>query len=250
MSDGRPKRHAGVTFTEILVAVLVMGLAMIPLFGVLTGGVLRSDVSVTYESAANIARSIMNTLLSEQASFDELVANIPAGAGAPHPGLPTTMPNLLGTDGTAPNKYFHVGRNNFKTELHVGSYPYTGATTLQFCYYANPQLNYEAHPAHTADFKGGPEGEFALAPGDLPAWSPYTANTTNNPNGWLSDKSPWATKVVSVGASDSRVTTATNVPALLKLVLFVKWGDEWQGKPGDTRGGIKQISLVSFKARL
>lgn len=240
------RRTAGMSFTEILIAVIVMATAMLPVFAVLTSGVMRSDVSVTYEQAANLASSIMNTILSEEVTFQQMLDNMPTGTPFRHPGPSGAVhTNLMGDGGTAPNKFFQVGRNRYTTELYVNSYPSTGTTSLAFQYFANPAMYWEAvggldpHSLHRNVVLGDP------------TWSPYLANPTTTPERFMTGSARWATPpAIVIGAGNPALSS--DPVQLLKIILIVRWGGDWAtaGQADASRGGRKQFALVSWKARL
>jgi type II secretory pathway pseudopilin PulG len=161
----------GFTLTEIVIAVGVMGFALIPLMGIIWGGVRRTDISVTYENAAQIGASIMEFLLSDAVQFNHLDFSNPAAgadatdfvvvgynnvvlsknrrssgfraaAGDPF-GTGGDVNSWLGescestgaacTDFYATDRFFKVGRENYHTALYIGAYysPLAGAAAMK-----------------------------------------------------------------------------------------------------------------------
>jgi len=64
--------RTGFTFIEIAMATLVMALALLPIFGMIQGGLVRSDISVSYSAATELASALMNQLMSDVLPFDSI----------------------------------------------------------------------------------------------------------------------------------------------------------------------------------
>jgi len=219
----------------------VLGIAMVPTFGLLTGGVVRTDVAASYENATSIASSILNTLLSTSVTFQELETAAPTAVGTRHPG-PPSQPNLLGDLGTAPDKYYLVGRIRYYPDLWVGFYPITGTQEVSFRYFTNPQVDYETDPSHIDRF-------FRAPVLDNTDYSPYNSSI---PDSNLMDqaKVKWATAQAEKVDRVADLGAVSGQRHLAKVVLRIRWGDEdFKGVEG-VRGQGKSISLCTLKARL
>ncbi|MBI3890426.1 MAG: hypothetical protein HY303_02725, partial [Candidatus Wallbacteria bacterium] len=66
------RESAGFTFIEISLATLIMALALLPIFGLIQGGLVRTDVSVSYSAATELASAVMNQLLSDALPFEKI----------------------------------------------------------------------------------------------------------------------------------------------------------------------------------
>lgn len=159
--------RTGFTLTEIVIAVGIMGFALIPLMGIIWGGVRRTDISVTYENAAQISSSIMEFLLSDAVQFNDLdfsqadgdasghvvtgYDNVILSVGRRSSGFRTPMNpfgvtgdinswlgdyceeagNELCTNSYSLNRFFKVGRENYYTALYIGAYYPRSASTAK-----------------------------------------------------------------------------------------------------------------------
>lgn len=173
----------GFTLTEILIAMGVLAFAMLPLVGVLWSGVSRTDISVTYENAQQVAVSVLEFLLSDAVRFENLDfsnPSAPADQGAnskESSGLVTTVADANSFLGrhcletaavglTTPDcavamsrqRYHKIGRENYHTDLYIGAYfERTGAaagvvTSMSWNYLPNPVVDYEATPNNPQAF--------------------------------------------------------------------------------------------------
>jgi hypothetical protein len=242
---GEPRRSTGFNLAEIMLAMLILGLALAPVFGLITGGMVRTDVSASYENAATIAASVLGTLISTTVAFSDLEAQAPSSLGQEHPG-PKDPPNVLGTFGSGTDQYFVVGRIRYFTDLWVGFYPAKAGDSqeITLAYYLNPQVYFEGDLDYVSKFYRSP----ALTDRN---YSPYNkdipdANLMADPADGRKHK--WAADEKVASAADLGRTPGQR--HLAKLILRIRWGGEdFKGAEG-VRGGEKAIWLTTLKARL
>lgn len=232
------------SFIEISLATLVMALALLPIFGLITGGLVRSDVSVSYSSALEISSSIMSKLLSEQIPFGDIPAS-PEGTYKTPEG---SVAGAASLDLVFDDPGWQVDENSrtlvkenilYRVELWVGEFREDG--DLTFHYYENPRINYnQANPfnAYYATLR--------LRDGDW-EFSPYNTESPHITG------SAWATVATSLTQWDLS-TSGTATPRdqnenLKKLVLRTSWGPPEGGTRAVGRA-VKDIWLVSFRANL
>ncbi|MFH1238665.1 MAG: prepilin-type N-terminal cleavage/methylation domain-containing protein [bacterium] len=77
------KNIKGLTLVEILIAIVILAVALVPLIGVFTSGVKQSGVSQKMTIAYNLGQDLMEEIRSKQ--FDENILN-------------PTVPNQLGPE--------------------------------------------------------------------------------------------------------------------------------------------------------
>jgi prepilin-type N-terminal cleavage/methylation domain-containing protein len=203
---GNPNSY-GFTLTEILVALAVLGFALVPLMGVMWSGVRQTDISNTYANASAIGASILEYLLNDSVRFQEIDFTDPSatplrdGASSRESaGLTTTtvgVNDFLGDycfETAPPSKcqspmskarYFKIGRDNYYTDLYIGAYysgipSSAGATTwVSYGYLDNPFIDYERVPNNpqlfydTLTLSSGQPYPLAVGNGDYQDYSPY-----------------------------------------------------------------------------
>ncbi len=180
----------GFTLTEILVAMSVLAFALVPLMGVMWSGVKRTDISDSYANASTIGASVLEFLLNDSVSFDQLNFTNPLAtdlrdtvASKESYGVVTTVAgtnDFLGqycetepssgcesSEGTSGSccqipdskqRYFKIGRENYHTDLYIGAYfastslnP-TKVTSMTYNYMENPAIDYEEAPNNPQQF--------------------------------------------------------------------------------------------------
>jgi prepilin-type N-terminal cleavage/methylation domain-containing protein len=172
---------SGFTLTEIMIAVSIMAFALIPIMGIIWSGVRRTDISVTYENASQIAASIMEFILSDAVKFEYLDFSNPTVADVPlsmqygssprestgfhkavNPFGEIDRNKWLGTYCEAPDwstdtvcanefsrqRFFKVGREQYHVDLYVGAYYSRNAspsypTQLTYSYLKPPKVDFE-----------------------------------------------------------------------------------------------------------
>jgi len=72
------RRHNAMTFLEILIALVIMSVAMLPIFGIIHKGAEDTDINASQAYALNKATEILNTVL-DNVPFEALRQGIPAG---------------------------------------------------------------------------------------------------------------------------------------------------------------------------
>lgn len=245
-------RRAGITFIEISLATLILALALLPVVGLIQGGLVRTDVSVSYSAATELGSAVMNKLLGDSLRFEDIPAT-PAGSYLAPDGSvafeSSLDPVFDDADWQTEEKARARTKDNirYKVELWVGNF--RGDTDLRFSYLENPNVDFtQASPYNRYNPR------LKLAADDWP-FSPY--NPAQKPTDHLDKNRPgsaWSTQISSYTQYEvmGRLGTSTGSNSnqtLKKLVLRVSWS----GKPTGRHGlgdATKEFWLISLRANL
>ncbi len=253
----------GFTLIEILIATVVLAFAMIPVSGLMTTGLVRTDVNVGYTAAVELSSGIMNHILSEDTPFSMLPVSpattaYPArgSALAPATGNVAADPAL---DRLFPAPEWSVDAGNgtrditmngitYHVMMWVGVYPQ--ANQLQFGFYESPVLGFHlgTNPAEFEKVKTLLASDYAAgfapwAPGSVAA-TPADVFPSQAASRIVSH--PWCRTEVIQDQTALSEGTAGAFANFAKVVLRVSWGEDLRLG----RGGAKDFWLVSFKADL
>jgi hypothetical protein len=244
------KGRGGMSFIEISMATIILALALLPVFGLIQGGLVRSDVSASYSAATELATALMNKLLSDTVKFADIPASAagsyltPAGSVAAE----TSLAALFDEPGwEAEDKAMARTKDNirYKVELWVGNM--AADADLVFHYLVNPEVDYQQARA--------PETRYGLFDNVL-VLPDYEYSPYNPANGHLDANNPgsaWSTRVTTLNQWE--VASKLNpVPHdannnFKKLVLRVSWSGKPTGRSG-LGDATKEFFLISFRANL
>jgi len=268
----RPRRvplAPGFTFIEILMATAVLAFAMIPVFGLMTTGMVRTDINVGHTNAVEIATGLMNQVLSEETLMSDLVytdgeATFP-DRGSP---LETGLGSVAHEAGM--NRFFQSGAWTTSTtetrvlrangiEYHVQMWirRYTQPADLNFGFYELPIIEYRRFPDDPPGKLASEFDRVLVLDEDVHqdytrGYSPYSPQNTaphgsEPPSPILTN--PYATNTVveSLGEiSEQDPAAPGQYLDFAKVWVRVSWGYIRQGE----RGRAKDLWLISFKANL
>lgn len=253
---GEPSRH-GFTLIEILIATFVLAFAMIPVFGLMTRGAVRTDLNAGYTNAVELASGVMNQLLSEQTTFASLpdsggVAAYPAprselaeagGNVAADPALDPLFPAPQWTTTAEGTRTIEINGTQFHVQLWIGRYGAANAPI--FGYYRSPVIDFRsgADPRQfdcvkTIDQAAYTNGFSPYAPSSL-------IDQTANPLSRVSTGA-WAQPASEVVETVAEYAEDAQPINLAKIVLRVSWG--YRGRR--MRGSSKEFYLMTLKADL
>jgi hypothetical protein len=235
----------GVSFTEIAFAMLILGLALLPVFGLITGGLARTDISTGITAAVQLGSAVMNKLLSDSLPF----ASIPVVAGAVYRNAAGSVAGNATLDPVFNDPGWAISgtaRTLTKDGIDYSVFLWTGRftrdTDLSFRYLKSPDIRYTDYPGNSQYYMP----QLRLQSSDY-GFSPYNGANTHNVG------AQWASTVETKNQGEVS-PTASSTPhdanqSLLKLVLQVVWS------PHATRArGIgeanKSFWLISFRANL
>ncbi len=239
----------GFSFIEISMAIIIFALALLPAFGLIQSGLIRSDVSASYSAATELASATMNRLLSDALPFQDIPIS-PAGqylapeGSVAHEG---SLDLLFDGSGWATEERSRSRtKDNIKYFVEIWVGEFADDTDLLFRYLENPNIDYNRATPYNKYY-----GQMTLKDDDFD-FSPYNAATvnldTNQPG------SAWATAVTTRSQWEVSSAQDPSLPhdqnqSLKKLVVRVSWS----GTPTGRRalgGATKEILLVSFRANL
>ena len=261
--------RTGFTFIEIAMATLVMALALLPIFGMIQGGLVRSDISVSYSAATELASALMNQLMSDVLPFDS-IPETPGGKYLAADGSVAAKSGLdaiFGDGGWVVDNFSRLrtatnaSANNiqYRVDLWVGRFKEDGE--LNFSYLENPNIDFtqKGQPSDKFDrfftkmvlddwtfspYNPGQEvGNHLKGPKTVPATPPTTLSG-----------SAWATRVTSINqfvvtSRKSASVVSGDNKNLKKLVLRIQWSGKATGRTG-LGDHDKEFWLVSFRANL
>lgn len=242
-------RH-GMSFIEISMATIILALALLPVFGLIQGGLVRSDVSASYSAATELATALMNKLLSDTVKFADIPATTAGGylTAAGSVAAESSLGPLFDEPGwEAEGQAMARTKDNirYKVELWVGNL--SADTDLVFHYLVNPEVDYQQ--ARAADSKYGLYDNVLVLPDyEYSPYNPANAHLdANNPG------SAWSTRVTTLNQWE--VASKRNPVAhdannnFKKLVIRVSWSGQPTGRTG-LGNATKEFFLISFRANL
>lgn len=252
---------SGFTLVEILFATVIMAFSLIPIFGLMTTGMMRTDTNVGYTTGVEIATGIMNQLLSEQTDLSTLPeSDVASGITYPTQGDPLGTGSGNVADDTLLDGFFPAPEwatsaqgtrvltkmgTAYHVEIWIGKFG--GAGDLNFGYYDDPVLDFSQA---AVDF--GNRSHFdrvctVTAAEATAGFTPYDATSTKilrNP--WAQDGAPPAGSEIIQNQADLTDQIAGSYQNFAKLLVRVSWG--YEGKR--ERGRAKEFWLISYKADL
>lgn len=219
-------------------------MALIPVFGLITGGLARTDVSVSYSGAVELATSVMNGLLSDGLPFESIPDTPdgqyrdPAGSVA---GAGTLDPVFADGGWTVDGASRLKTVDNIRYRVELWSGPFLRDADLAFGYLQNPDIDFNKASPYTRYY-----GAMRLTASDF-GFSPYNP-TTDKRTG-----SAWATAVTSKDqwalSADSPTAPHDRNQNLKKVVLRISAAIRSQKLRG-LGENEKEFWLVSFRANL
>lgn len=254
--------NRGVTLLEIMVAVFILALSLIPVFGVLTGSVKNTDASLTRSFAVAYAKSVLNTVLDNVA-----FADIKQGAPAIISGASTNMAKNLfpgassasggiACSGIATDSrgvYYQIYLRS--TAINDTSNGYTPGE-FYFSYYPNPAV--ESQPgwdklqklATKTEGLNSLPSKFTNASGLLSPYRYYGPTVTSNRWGPAEEA---AGNVIHRDQREVSEPDASGKYCLLqKLVLQIKWNadSQYYKTPSTNKGKPIKLQIITYKANL
>lgn len=260
----RSRATEGVTLIEILIATVVLAFAMIPVFGLMTTGLIRTDVNVGMTNAVEIATGLMNHILSEETAFDSLPFSEDGSAyPPPRADLTAFTGNVAGN--AALDRFFlapgwSVNATSGSRDLTVNGITYhvwvwirayTQPDQLRFGYFENPALDFRlAGPTRFDRQKTLTNGDYGdgFAPWSAQNIDPDVANVfPSNPASRVVSN-PWGRVEVTQNQEDLDEDAAGtgSFGNFAKVLIRVSFGEDERRE----RGKAKDFWLVSFKADL
>lgn len=245
----RRRGPAGTSFIEIVLATVVMALALIPVFALITGGLVRTDLNVSYTTGSQILRSVMSNLLSDSFRFNDIPVSAagtyrdPSGSVAADPRLdPVFSGDAYEIDGTNPRRAISKNGLRYFVELWVANYG--GNDDIRFSYLDTPVIDYYSDEKFVK--------QLVLSDADYAGFSPYNGSL---PASSLVTGSAWATRVVTVAQNDVTEEEDDGTGTMVfqnfkKLVLRVSWETGADNRRGSGSRVVRDLWLVSFRANL
>lgn len=223
---------------------VILAMALIPVFGLITGGVMRTDISVSLSGAVELATATMNKLLSESLPFDAIPVT-PAGGYRQESGSvagATTLDPVFEESGwTVTGNGRSRTKDGITYKVQLWSGEALRDSDITFRYLASPQIQTE---------NGGGRFDWLLAMGagdwDFCPYNPTGSNRVTGTPAWASQEVTLNQWDVSAAASSAPHDQNHNIK---KLVVRVSWSLR---DPG-TRGvgvGEKEFFLISLRANL
>ncbi len=249
----RSRARFGVTFIEICMAVAILAMALIPIAGLITGGLARSDLSVSYTTAAELAEGILNNMLSDSFPFVS-IPETPAGQwGAPGGSVaadPNLDPIFEGEEPfTVDGNLRYVVKNGIRYDVEIWVLNYGDASDLEFHYYESPRVNYYKQFSEVPDGSPRIVWKVCLQGSDYP-YSPY--NESISPANLVTGAA-WCTVVRTVNQSEVSEPVSTAVPPSFqnfkKIWLRISWSGVFNNRRGIGRQR-KSLDVVTFRANL
>jgi len=242
-------RRLGVTFIEVCVSVVLLAVAVIPIFGLITGGLVRTDINASYTTASQLLQGVMSNLLSDSFSFYSI----------PQSDL-TKYRQADGSVAADPRLDPVFGHDNFQTEMQmrfilknglrfdielwVANYDQAG--DILFTHLETPMVNYYSDPDSML--------KLVLDATDYRAdgYSPFHPSLQASQ---LITGSAWASTIVSSDQSAFTELTDDGSGSMVynnfkKLVLRVSWTTGRSYRRGQTQQHTRELWLVSFRANL
>lgn len=274
----------GITFVEILLAVFMLAVVVLPVASLIFGGVGASEESRSYNTGINVARDIMDKILSPQLPYGAIVpeageaVELSYGGSRKQAGFAPgfeAFEKAFSDDGDTARRMIKRQGTEFETFFFAAPYldtedngpqdPPAPDKELTFCFFRNPYYE-KTQSDRTAVFVE-PAGKPYQSPGaDLGS---EDANDPRNPScmaAW-----PWADEPDKV-PSPSDVAEIWNpragyeVPlviydqayynegqagSMMKVVVGVRWNPKGRVSKGvGYMKGSREFWLVSLKAKL
>ena len=274
----------GITFVEILLAVFILAVVILPVASLIFGGVGASEETRSYNTGINVARDIMDKILSPQLPFGAIV---PEGGESVDLSYGSTrkqaafaggfeeFEKAFSDTGDAAKRIIKRQGTEFETFFFAAPYldtvtnglqdPPSPAEELTFCFFRNPY--YEKSQADRTSVFVDPLGKPYQSPGvDMGS---EEANDPRNPScmaawPWADDPdkvpepkdvaeiwNPRANHEVPLVIYDQAYYKEGTAGAMMKVVVGVRWsakGRVFKG-PGYLKGS-REFWLVSLKAKL
>lgn len=266
----RPRRLGrGFTFIEIMFATAILAFAMIPVFGLMTSGLMRTDVNVGHSNAVEIATGLMNQILSEETSMASL-AFTSGTASFPERGSPlaagtgsvahlSSMDHLFQSGAwttvtTAETRMIRT--NGIEYQVQIWLRGYQAANDLRFGFFEVPVIEYRAFPDDppsklTSEFDRVRTLDEATHQDFSRGYSPFSPqNVQDHASEPTSRVSTFPFAQVTVLEDQSTISepdpATGNFRDFAKVWIRVSWGYEGRRE----RGRAKDFWLISFKADL
>lgn len=237
-------------------AIAILAMALIPIFGLISGGLVQTDMSVTYTTAVELSKSVMNQLLSPEIPFDSLPLS--AAAAYPAPGGPpadfggnvagsAAFDSLFGeewdTHATFHSRTKTLNGITYHVFVWIGNY---GAQDdIQFNFYQAPIIDWSQ--STTSPFYYNPALQLTAA--DVASgFSPYlTAGSTPSAQIASHTTATWASDLILVDhwSRSEPTTSGGDYRNFVKITVLTMW------QRRDAKGDFhNQFPLVSFRANL
>ncbi len=253
--------RAAFSLVEILFATSILAFAMIPVFGLMTTGVMRTDLNVGYSNAIEVASATMNSLLSEQLDFLALpdsgtISAYPLrgwdlaaaeGNVADNILLNDVFPAMSGWS-TSPEGTRTIKRNGISYHIQLWVSRYEAKEDLNFGYFEDPVIHWgntgvdfpgnanRFHRVHTIN-----KDEFDLG------YSPYvTQLMADAPSTSRILRNPWGQTETTLDQEQLSGVTGGPFLNFAKVIVRCSWGYANRKE----RGRAKDFYLISFKADL
>lgn len=136
MSAERVQRQRGLTMIELIIFIVIIGVAVVGVLGVISLNTARSADPVRQKQALAIAEGLMNEIRSAGVDPCDVSDTVAYGA----PGVPCTVPDNPGREGTAGRPYDNVNDYilqwgqpvNYTTDAAGNAFPagYTASVTV------------------------------------------------------------------------------------------------------------------------
>lgn len=252
----------GVTLIEIMVAVFILALSLIPVFGVLTRSVKNTDASLTRSFAVCYAKSLLNTVL-DNVAFADIKPGVPAIISGTSKSLVKDLfPGAVSAAGgiacsaiatDSRGVYYQIFLRS--TAIKDPSDGYT-AGEFYFSYYPNPAV--EAQPgwnnlqkqAEKVENVNALPSKFTNSSGLLPPYRYYGATVSSNRWGPAEEA---AGNIIQKDQREvSEPDASGNYYLLQRLILQIRWNADpkYYKIPSTDKGKPIKLQIVTYKANL
>jgi hypothetical protein len=232
---------------------------MIPVFGLMTSGMMRTDTNVGYTNAVEIASGFMNQVLSEQTSIWNLPITSAAIGAYPASGSPLAVAQGNVAASAQLDEFFSdsagwtvspVGsrtlrRNGIDYHVWVWIGMYSAANDLVFGHFEDPLIDWSQAGTDFGDPRWFHEA-MAITQAEYQAgYSPYISQAIPAPASRITSH-PWQGTTITHAQGDITEPPGGPWQNYAKVLVRVSWGETLRRE----RGRAKDFWLVSFKADL
>jgi|GEM_PF-1913105 len=272
--DPRYSRSTGVTLAEVMIAIFILAMALIPVFGLMTQDVKDTDTLVAYSFAVDRARLIMGTLLDD-IPFSHLMPGNPAIITGPDATKQASIlfPGAAPTAGGFACMTTLADPRGISYQIYLRSDPIEDrnpgyeSEDFFFDFYNNPAVEDQV------GWQNIVASATAMESGGSPQPASFRKGAPTNPLGLLSPykyydiagqpaASFWGPdQEVKLGAArkpqDQRVVVSTpnadgRFYIMQRLSLQIRWNLAFSeySRPTSDQGRPQRIHIIAFKAKL
>lgn len=255
---------AGVTLTEVMLAMVILASALIPVFGLLTKDVKDTDLLAANSFAVDRARFVLNTLL-DNIPFSSLVPGNPAMLTGPNAATYSAMlfpGSVLAAGGYACNGVASDGRGiHYSIYLRSDAIEDRTADTqfgseLTFSFYPNPrpeeQMRWASMSAQAAITEAAGQPSIYRKTGPTNPFSVVSPYRYYNISGAINVWGPATSAIVIDQRRLAQPDALGRFYLMQRLVLQIRWNlasSEYQRPESDT-GRPQRLHVVTYKAKL